>query len=382
MGAPRTNSSTPPNDSKSETQTMNDSNTDQTSWKMHRAIESHPGTPRGGGITTNMIKRWTINPDGVVLTEPVVTGSEVLFVTSQNRIHSVDLQDGLKDWSEDIDREGQFTRTSALTDSKIIVGSRRISVAIERASKEEAWSVDGFLQTFGAGPTSPTVDSETVYYGLSGQGGVVALNIDDGSKRWEYTEVGGVNKPATLSSSQVFVVDAKGTLVALDRESGERNWDREIGAMSTESTIGLSNGSLFFGDDEGTVHSYSENGRERWITGLETDLDIQSPAITDEYVFVTDSKRQLYALDGESGDVLDQLVVSDDESETISSPVAQPTKICLTTSKGKVLVLTFDGERIREATTRETGETFEVEPAVVGGKLVVGGSKLFAFSFE
>lgn len=134
----------------------------------------------------------------------------------------------------------------------------------------------------------PVVSDGTVYltnFDPSKDGSVFALDAQDGTEQWRTTlDASGENGMALVDDRLVVAYDT--TLVALDRQSGERIW--------TETTNGLKFSELLVADDAtGTILLASEdgieafgaaNGEQHWESDVVRGLSL-APAVAGERVF-------------------------------------------------------------------------------------------------
>lgn len=84
-----------------------------------------------------------------------------------------------------------------------------------------------------------TPDGEDVYIGDM-EGGIRAISLSDGSEQWVYeTQVPSTwVTPNAFNESSVFVGSHWGTVLKLDRETGEEYWRNEVGDASVEGAPG------------------------------------------------------------------------------------------------------------------------------------------------
>ena len=132
-------------------------------------------------------------------------------------------------------------------------------IALDAATGKEKWVSEAgpFLSNnWGNGPRStPTVDGDRVY-AMSGKGDLVCLNAADGKKLWSTNMSAAGGKTPGWGYTESPLIDgklvictpggSKGTLLALDKMSGEKVW------QSTEWTDGAQYSSIIAADNGGT----------------------------------------------------------------------------------------------------------------------------------
>ncbi|HEY6223963.1 MAG TPA: PQQ-binding-like beta-propeller repeat protein, partial [Gemmatimonadales bacterium] len=115
----------------------------------------------------------------------------------------------------------------AIGASVVAVGtSDRSVVLLDRASGERIWRrhVPG---TVAAGPL---IADSAVYVATQAvpDGRVLALRLKTGATLWS-VRTGGVSAGLALTDSTIIAATDRGTVVALDRRTGERRWERALG---------------------------------------------------------------------------------------------------------------------------------------------------------
>lgn len=104
-------------------------------------------------------------------------------------------------------------------------------------------------------------------------------------QRWRTSTLGEVVASPVIANGMAFVGSRDGKVYAMDVEDGSKQWEYNIGEP-IESTPVVSNGSVFVGSTGGNVYSLSTNGDLDWE--FQTDSpEIQSSLMTDgEYLYV------------------------------------------------------------------------------------------------
>jgi outer membrane protein assembly factor BamB len=126
----------------------------------------------------------------------------------------------------------------------------------------------------------------------------------------------------TVSYGKIFAADREGQIVALDPDTGDTIWTRDISRKSTESTFfngyGLFAGrvsakvsggltaaynAIYFGTEDGIVFSLdAANGSVNWQTDVPSEV-IAAPAADSNIIVVNTVSGTLLGLDATSGEI-------------------------------------------------------------------------------
>lgn len=143
----------------------------------------------------------------------------------------------------------------------------------------------------------PVIDGDAVFVGTVDQ--LVALDATTGKLTWSVDLDGPVLHPPAIGPTDVYVVDARGHLTAIDRSTGESGWTVHahslVAPVLTEGTIALATVGKVTGHDV-------DDGSERWVVKLS---GAPSPlAGTGDRVFVGDGNGDARAIDATTGEVV------------------------------------------------------------------------------
>lgn len=208
-------------------------------------------------------------------------------------------------WSVESDL---ITSSPAVVDGTAYVGGavEGAVYAIDAGTGDERWtsSVDGSVYY------TPTV-SEGVIYVVADDSRIHALGTD-GSREWSTDVADDLVSGCTVAGGMVYVSTIRGTLLALDADSGDEVWHGPGGSI--ECTPAVADGAVYsFGhreiDDTSRtvgVAVDAATGEEQWHYVWEGDgvLPYHAPAVGDEAVYVGTGGQELLALDRESGEEL------------------------------------------------------------------------------
>jgi outer membrane protein assembly factor BamB len=349
-------------------------------------------------------------------TSPVV-GDGTVYVPGSGDpglIHAVDIESGDRIWA--FEPAGYASSSPALATETLYVGTwGKQFYAIDIATGERRWSRE-IGHRFGS--SSPVVVDDTVYVGTIGDGPLVvsgpedeedfeapaflALDADTGEVQWQYREFGEkdrIDSSPAVARGRVFF-GGEGTVYALDADSGEEVWTRNIPTHS-DSSPAVVDGVVYYGAPTGgdsepparvwALHAAS--GETLWTAGID-DVSLRtSPAVADGTVYVAASSRrvcfgaggdgesecsgvtrgQLYALDAATGD---RDWTAPIKTDTRSSPAVADGVIYVGCLDG-ISAVTTAGEhawRFSFESTRQDPPYVKSSPAVADGHVFIGAS--------
>ena len=179
---------------------------------------------------------WTVKPGGPLRGAPTVAEGNVYVMSQDNQIYSLKAADGAQNWSS--------------------------AAALEIAG------------VFGSG--SPAVAAGTVVAGFS-SGELNAYRYENGRQVWQdalsrtsmstsVAALSDIDADPVIDGGQVFAIGKGGRMVALELNSGQRQWEQNIAGISTPWVAGEW---LFVVTDEAKLVALHRNsGKVRWINQL------------------------------------------------------------------------------------------------------------------
>jgi len=185
--------------------------------------------------------------------------------------------------------------------------------AVDTETGEERWNIQPEGGNGLAPP--PAVANDLVYIIAEWETGTIqAVNPSDGSVAWTATTGMQIaNKPAVTEAS-VFAVgnnDEGGAIVALNAETGERQWARTLGDESLV-TVTASNETVYagpeFANEDIPVYALDHvTGENRWQFevrsrdfGDYSESTLTGITVVDDYVFAVTSGGEVHAIMGQS----------------------------------------------------------------------------------
>lgn len=104
-----------------------------------------------------------------------------------------------------------------------------------------------------------------------------------------------------LDGSQLFAADANGVVVAVDRYTGKKNWQRKLKKVEVSGAVGAGAGQVVLGTLAGEVIALdAATGNDLWRTQIGSEV-LAAPAVNDRVVVIQTQDDRLIALDAFTG---------------------------------------------------------------------------------
>ena len=283
-------------------------------------------------------------------------------------------------WTEDVGKGADelFIKLKpALLGRYIFTADARGNIAaLDAANGETVWEKDTELPVTGG----PGADETLLSIG-TGEGEVIAFSVETGAELWRARVSSEILSPPREAAGVVIVRTIDGKLFALDARSGRRLWlyDRGVPALTLRGTGApmIADQLVIAGFDGGQLAALElKTGRLVWEqrvavargrSELERMVDIDSaPLVIGDFIYVATFQANVSALALDSGQIFWQRDIS-----THAELAADNDYLYVTDEKSHILALDrFSGESVwtqeRLAARGVTG------PAISGNKLVVG----------
>ncbi|MFF1913691.1 PQQ-binding-like beta-propeller repeat protein [Streptomyces sp. NPDC058239] len=266
---------------------------------------------------------------------------------------------------------------------------KKPDVPARKLAFEELWSYE-------KGPVGPPVSSEGKVYFADHDGSLRALDADSGALVWSYNELKGARNSVDLpdGARHPIVVDGavyvstedSGALHSVDAGTGEKRWSFEIGSERAEagfvtfSPVAVAKGtayvvSMYF-QAESVLHALdAETGEERWHRDVDRGLT-HALTVADGVIYCglgQDFKSYLYALDADTGTPRWRIKTADDIWGKVSSIAVDGSTVYFGTENGAFYAAdTTRGELRWKYRTQSDGAEWTDPPLVTDG--VVYGS--------
>jgi outer membrane protein assembly factor BamB len=333
-------------------------------------------------------KLWSVGigngqGDGLYKLQPVIAGSIIYVAAANGEVRAVDRERGRTVWREELElplsggvglfedslflgtNDGEAVRLDAKTGDllwktpltgEILAppqGNGRVVVVqsydgklfgLKHDDGEILWRYDSTVPVLTVrGTSTPIVDGSVVYAGFA-NGRVVALNVTDGSVRWEVRvaipegrseieRIVDVDGAMALSGTELYVASYQGRVAALDTRTGRKIWQRNV-----SSFYGVSQGfgNVYITEESGTVTAFLRNGQGiRWEQGALAWRGLSRPIPVSSYLAVEDYEGYLHLLSQVDGEFLGRIRPASESAR--ADMLADGTVLYVYTDGGKLI---------------------------------------------
>ncbi len=263
-------------------------------------------------------EKWRTSVTYPVRAAPTAAEGKVFVLTLNNTIEALDASSGEKLWTHTGATEiaGLLGAASPAYSTGSVIApliSGEI-IALKADTGEPLWTdslvsmrkLDG-LTGLAHIRARPVID-ESVVYAISHSGRMVALNLDTGDRLWD-KDIGGLYAPF-IAGDFLFVLNLDGELLCLLKSTGQIKWVQDLTTLFRATQKSDST--------EETEDSSSKKEEIHWV----------GPLIAGSDIFVVGSNATLLKLSPETGNIKEVIPLK--EKVILSPIVAQKTLLLLT----------------------------------------------------
>ena len=255
---------------------------------------------------------WDSRISAKVAGGPTAGLNKIFLGTESGKVYALDAETGELVWQAKI--KGEVITQPAIDSGILVVNSASgLIKAFDARTGEELWQVEQDVPALTLrGISTPVIASGGVLIG-SGKGELSVYILEKGQAGWT-TEVGeatgstelerviDVDSAPVVFGDKIYVISARGNLVAIDLKSGRILWKRQY---SSFRQISVYRNDIYITNTSGHVYALNRiNGIERWSNMELTNRSVTGPAVVDNYIVVGDFEGYLHWLDQETGEIV------------------------------------------------------------------------------
>ena len=255
---------------------------------------------------------WDSRISAKVAGGPTAGLNKIFLGTESGKVYALDAETGELVWQVKI--KGEVITQPAIDSGILVVNSASgLIKAFDARTGEELWQVEQDVPALTLrGISTPVIASGGVLIG-SGKGELSVYILEKGQAGWT-TEVGeatgstelerviDVDSAPVVFGDKIYVISARGNLVAIDLKSGRILWKRQY---SSFRQISVYRNDIYITNTSGHVYALNRiNGIERWSNMELTNRSVTGPAVVDNYIVVGDFEGYLHWLDQETGEIV------------------------------------------------------------------------------
>ena len=225
------------------------------------------------------------------------------------------------------------------------------------------------------------LEQKTVYIaGLTNdvRGKLFALNLEDGTKRWEFESEDGFLTTPVVDNGKLYLGDMLGHFFCVD-SSGKKQWTYKT-EIEINSSANIYKELVLFGSQDGALYALDKvTGEFRWKHTTEDQIQC-SITVAKNHAFLAGCDSMLHVIDLDTGKETGNVKLS---SPTISTPAARGDTAYFGNEKGTFY--SVDAATLKTNWTVEDergGNSIRSSAAVANGHIVVGARNRKLYSFH
>jgi hypothetical protein len=245
--------------------------------------------------------------ESAVFSAPIFNGDDLYFSDSAGYTYRFEIGANTPTWSHF--GGVPIGSTPSLSGSALFVATvDDLVFAIHKETGETIWRYQhpadatrkSELTLFGA--PNPVVLENEVLFGFS-DGSLVALDSESGQPVWE-RQIGQGRYPDLIATpvvadNDIYLGAFSEPFVALDKVSHSPRWSLELGSSAAVAVVGEM---LYLGGSDGQMRAIErKTGEQTWAWDSQTSGALSAPQITPAGVAVASSDGGLYLVDANSG---------------------------------------------------------------------------------
>lgn len=195
-------------------------------------------------INPNGTQKWAIKLDAAIGAFPALSADGVLYcLTNKSTLYALDASSGAIKWQQSLD--GATGSAVAIDKAGNVYAGTSAAIYSFKSNKEQNWKLEEVNVT--EQPTFALKDQ--VLYATLKNGGLVAVDMTNGTKKWTYpTTKGDAYFPIADKNGNVYFTEKGSQTVHAVNASGSKIWEKNVGNNLNYSGGALStDGILYIG---------------------------------------------------------------------------------------------------------------------------------------
>lgn len=192
-------------------------------------------------INPNGTQKWAVKLDAEIGAFPALSADGVLYcLTNKSTLYALDASSGAIKWQQSLD--GAIGSAVAIDRAGNIYAGTSAAIYSFKPNKEQNWKLEEVNVTEQA---TFALKDQVLYATLKG-GGLVAVDMTNGTKKWTYpTTKGDTYFPITDKNGNVYFTEKNSLTVHAVSSNGAKIWEKNVdnklnysgGALSTDGIL-------------------------------------------------------------------------------------------------------------------------------------------------
>lgn len=195
-------------------------------------------------INPNGTQKWAVKLDAAIGTFPALSADGVLYcLTNKSTLYALDASSGAIKWQQSLD--GATGSAVAIDKAGNVYAGTSAAIYSFKSNKEQNWKLEEVNVT----EQATFALKDQVLYATLKNGGLVAVDMTNGTKKWTYpTTKGDAYFPIADKNGNVYFTEKGSQTVHAVNASGSKIWEKNVGNNLNYSGGALStDGILYIG---------------------------------------------------------------------------------------------------------------------------------------
>lgn len=195
-------------------------------------------------INPNGTQKWAVKLDAAIGAFPTLSADGVLYcLTNKSTLYALDASSGAIKWQQSLD--GATGSAVAIDKAGNVYAGTSAAIYSFKSNKEQNWKLEEVNVT----EQATFALKDQVLYATLKNGGLVAVDMTNGTKKWTYpTTKGDAYFPIADKNGNVYFTEKGSQTVHAVNASGSKIWEKNVGNNLNYSGGALStDGILYIG---------------------------------------------------------------------------------------------------------------------------------------
>lgn len=196
-------------------------------------------------INPNGTQKWAVKLDAAIGAFPALSADGVLYcLTNKSTLYALDASSGAIKWQQSLD--GATGSAVAIDKAGNVYAGTSAAIYSFKPNKEQNWKLEEVNVT----EQATFALKDQVLYATLKNGGLVAVDMTNGTKKWTYpTTKGDAYFPIADKNGNVYFTEKGSQTVHAVNASGSKIWEKNVGnnlnysggALSTDGILYIGN---------------------------------------------------------------------------------------------------------------------------------------------
>ena len=195
-------------------------------------------------INPNGTQKWAVKLDAAIGAFPALSADGVLYcLTNKSTLYALDASSGIIKWQQSLD--GATGSAVAIDKAGNVYAGTSAAIYAFKPNKDQIWKLEEVNVT----EQATFALKDQVLYATLKNGGLVAVDMTNGTKKWTYpTTKGDAYFPIADKNGNVYFTEKGSQTVHAVNASGSKIWEKNVGNNLNYSGGALStDGILYIG---------------------------------------------------------------------------------------------------------------------------------------